>query len=619
MSDLKVDNQQESSSKETDPISLQEQFQMKSLIMAKWAHELKNIFLAISSLVQNQNESSIYPDNIENIKMNQVTSQHKAKFLSSLCDLGMYLIFDITTLNTNNETMKERQESISEFNLSEALDFCIAMFQSKQKFDPSKKNILIKSQYNFPLNKTIKCINENRFKQVIINLLSNSYKFTLNGEICLSCNYISNDRLKVQISDTGIGMKPEEQDRLFKPYNIIEQNKEINLHGSGLGLYIVKEILTSFGTNIHLRSTKNVGTEFWFELNETLSELNHSNSPLYDSHIDKNAIDPASIITETLKNMIFDINEGKKDDMVWLKTNSNANEHGEKSFPFFTIPQSNITHECNNNSPNLNNDNSYHKQNSNMVLSRLLSLSNNSYRNIKGNIVNTNDKSSYPSSSKYLNLDSDFNYYHSIKNKQEDNCNSNNKCSIDDPDNQSKKSIIIKTDSKSNIKTANDMIKDSGIEYGRSLSQYPQQLKSKQMFSKKTKKYNIFICDDEQITAISTKNLLIKYFKTETNYLMIPEMYIIPNGIECLYKAYKFLLEENPVNLILIDHNMPFLNGIEVCNLIKNMTEMNNIKLYLVSSEDGQKTKYNAKVDGYFSKPITKNNIREIFKNNKMC
>lgn len=614
MTTLKFNTQQTLSPSDNDPISLKEQFQMKSLIMAKWAHELKNIFLAISSLIQNQSES-IYPENAESVKMSQISLQHSSKFLSSLCDFGMYLILDITTLNTNNETMKERQESIAEFNLSEALEFCIAMFQSKQKFDPRKKNLSIKSQYNFPLTKTIKSINENRFKQVIINLLSNSYKFTLNGEICLCCNYVSNDKLRVQICDTGIGMTPEEQEKLFKPYNIIEQNKEINSHGSGLGLYIVKEILTSFGTNIHLRSKKNSGTEFWFDLTEKESDPNHYPN---DSLRDKNAIDPGTIITDSLKKMIRDINEGKKDDMIWEKAKANGVE--VNNYAILNKEQEIIINDYIANSNDLNN-----KKNSNRVLTRLLSFNtknleekkdHHSNRNLNSNMNNTNDKS-YPSSSKYISKEVEDNYYPSLNNSNYNNAQ--DKQNRNECDKQSNTKVaFIKSDSKSNIKIFNDINQETIIEYGRSLSQFPQHLRSQQLFCKKTKKYNIFICDDEQITAISTKNLLLRYFKTETSYSIMPEMYIIPNGIECIYKAYQFLLEENPVNLILIDQNMPFINGIEVCNLIKNMTEMNNIKVYLVTSEDGEKTKKNTKADGYFSKPITKSNIKEILKKDKI-
>ena len=93
------------------------------------------------------------------------------------------------------------------------------------------------------------------------------------------------------------------------------------------------------------------------------------------------------------------------------------------------------------------------------------------------------------------------------------------------------------------------------------------------MFKKEvSKKFNLFICDDERQTALSTQNLIKKYFK-KINKSVLPEIYLVSDGIQCLFQTYQFYLTNNCVNLILMDQNMPFINGNVICSLIKSIRD----------------------------------------------
>ena len=135
---------------------------------------------------------------------------------------------------------------------------------------------------------------------------------------------------------------------------------------------------------------------------------------------------------------------------------------------------------------------------------------------------------------------------------------------------------------------------------------------NKKHFQPKTKKYNIFICDDERQIALSTKNLLMKYFKSKyDNEDSLPEIFIINDGIQCLYQAYQFYLEDNQCNLIIMDQNMNFMNGDVACKIIKQTKQLENIAVYLITSDDASYfTSCNA--NGVFSKPITASHIETI-------
>ena len=84
------------------------------------------------------------------------------------------------------------------------------------------------------------------------------------------------------------------------------------------------------------------------------------------------------------------------------------------------------------------------------------------------------------------------------------------------------------------------------------------------------------------------------------------------NGIECLHTVYSNLLKNNPINIIIMDQNMPFLNGCFTCKIIKNIQEMNDIKIYLQSSELINISE--CKANGFFDKPLSLDAIKHIFK-----
>jgi signal transduction histidine kinase len=213
--------------------SCEKDFKFKTLYLAKCAHEIKNIFISISSFIENNN-IIIKPSKINDL----VTPEENIDFLKSLCDFGMNLIFEINKFAKKQSGFKT--EKIEEFNLIDSLNFCLKIFQSRCAYE--KKKIEIISCFKIPKTKKIKSINEIKLKQVIINLLSNSYKFTVKGFIKLSVMQI-NDKIRILIADTGVGFNKDEIEKLCYPFMVINTNQNLNKFGSGLGLSIIKEIL----------------------------------------------------------------------------------------------------------------------------------------------------------------------------------------------------------------------------------------------------------------------------------------------------------------------------------------------------------------------------------------
>ncbi|MDR3670668.1 MAG: ATP-binding protein [Holophaga sp.] len=104
-----------------------------------------------------------------------------------------------------------------------------------------------------------------RFKQVITNLVGNAIKFTENGTVTMALERVAS-RLRIRISDQGIGMTPEEMDRLFKPFQQVDGSITRRFGGTGLGLALSQRLMTMMNGQITVESEKGRGSTFTVEI-----------------------------------------------------------------------------------------------------------------------------------------------------------------------------------------------------------------------------------------------------------------------------------------------------------------------------------------------------------------
>jgi len=104
-----------------------------------------------------------------------------------------------------------------------------------------------------------------RFKQVITNLLGNAIKFTEAGEVGMAVERIGS-RLRIRITDQGIGMTPEEMDRLFKPFQQVDGSITRRFGGTGLGLALSQRLMAMMNGQITVESEKGRGSAFTVEM-----------------------------------------------------------------------------------------------------------------------------------------------------------------------------------------------------------------------------------------------------------------------------------------------------------------------------------------------------------------
>ena len=104
-----------------------------------------------------------------------------------------------------------------------------------------------------------------RVEQILLNLLSNAIKFTDVGEILVGCS-LRDGEVTVRVTDTGIGVKGEDLDRLFKPFRQIDSGITRKYEGTGLGLSICKKLVELLGGKIWVESEWGKGSTFSFTL-----------------------------------------------------------------------------------------------------------------------------------------------------------------------------------------------------------------------------------------------------------------------------------------------------------------------------------------------------------------
>ncbi len=122
-----------------------------------------------------------------------------------------------------------------------------------------------------------------RVRQVLINLVGNALKFTAQGGVRVVFEVCDEGRWRGQVIDTGIGLSPEVQGRLFTQFTQADASTSRRFGGTGLGLSISQRLVALMGGTIGVESAPGKGSTFWFEL------------PLVEGHLVVPRLSPAPV------------------------------------------------------------------------------------------------------------------------------------------------------------------------------------------------------------------------------------------------------------------------------------------------------------------------------------
>ena len=128
---------------------------------------------------------------------------------------------------------------ISSFWIADTIEKVFQIFEAQWK----GKRIDIYKDIEERLTQIQVASDESRIKQILLNLVSNAFKFTFSGKITISAKVLveqEESMIEFWVADTGIGIKEEEFGKLFTLFGMLDWNREINPHGCGIGLTVSK-------------------------------------------------------------------------------------------------------------------------------------------------------------------------------------------------------------------------------------------------------------------------------------------------------------------------------------------------------------------------------------------
>lgn len=220
----------------------------KSTFMANMSHELRtplNVIMGSADVLQ----EGIWGD----------LSPKQQKYVQSIRDSGSHLlqlindVLDISKMATGKMLLNIEQFTIAEV-VQQAVEGIKTLTEKKQL----QLTVQI-SPENFLVN-----ADTNKILEILYNLLSNAAKFTPeHGSIDVSVKQME-DSFKVMVKDSGIGIAEKDQERVFIEFEQVENAYTKQYEGTGLGLPIVKKMVTMMGGQVYLRSMEGIGTEICF-------------------------------------------------------------------------------------------------------------------------------------------------------------------------------------------------------------------------------------------------------------------------------------------------------------------------------------------------------------------
>lgn len=229
--------------------------QFKSQFMASMSHELRtplNSIMGFTDLLLEESYGKMKASQREFLENIRSSSQHLLNLINE--------IMDISKIESGAMDLKVERISIKPF-----LDNMVSEFKPVLK----EKNLEMKLEGLDP-SKEIQA-DPIKLKTIFNNLISNAVKFTLDGTITIKFEE-TKENWEFQVEDTGIGIKEENYEKIFREFQRIESPYIRNTEGTGLGLPLTRRIVNLHGGEIWFESKTGKGTIFTFTLPKTKKE-----------------------------------------------------------------------------------------------------------------------------------------------------------------------------------------------------------------------------------------------------------------------------------------------------------------------------------------------------------
>ncbi|MFW5657318.1 MAG: PAS domain S-box protein [Bacteroidota bacterium] len=230
----------------------EESDRLKSAFLANMSHEIRTPLNGILGFTNMLADDDLPPPD-KRKKFASIINQSAESLMQIIND-----ILDISRLDTGQYVIEKKPVHINN-----TLKNLHSLYRKKRE-EKNKENIKITikqhpKQINFKTD-------ENRITQVFTNLLDNALKFTTRGEISFGIRELTHDSITFFVSDTGIGIKKENQYKIFDRFAQADESIAVKYGGTGLGLSIVRKIIELMQGEITVESVPGKGTSFTFTL-----------------------------------------------------------------------------------------------------------------------------------------------------------------------------------------------------------------------------------------------------------------------------------------------------------------------------------------------------------------
>ncbi len=221
---------------------------MRRDFVANVSHELKTPLTSIKGFVETLLEGAL-EDKENSRNFLKIIEEHTERLNSLIDDL----------LSLSNLESKETVLDKKSFNLRQQLEDIISNLGAQL----NKRNIEIRNELS--PNLLVKA-DKDRLEQVFINLIDNAIKFNKEKGYIRIYSQEINDKIKVAVEDSGIGIPAKDIPRIFERFYRVDKARSRELGGTGLGLSIAKHIIELHGGSVGVESTEGLGSKFWFIL-----------------------------------------------------------------------------------------------------------------------------------------------------------------------------------------------------------------------------------------------------------------------------------------------------------------------------------------------------------------